>query len=101
VAQLPRDVGEDSAGTQAALNRRAAMLGAWYERLASLLGRPRSGAVSTLASPTFHGHGVEGTPRSPQLIWLSEHLDHLTEHLAELIEPATRVAEIRRRPWWR
>jgi hypothetical protein len=34
-------------------------------------------------------------------VWLCEHLDHLAEHLAELIGPATRVAELRRAPWWR
>jgi uncharacterized membrane protein YccC len=101
VAQLPPDVSEDSAGMRAALGQRAATLEAWYERLASLLGRPRPGPATELAAPAFDGPGVEGTPRSPQLIWLSEHLDHLTEHLAELVQPAARVAEIRRRPWWR
>jgi hypothetical protein len=38
---------------------------------------------------------------SRQAVWLCEHLDHLTEHLGELIEPAAAVAEVRRRPWWR
>jgi hypothetical protein len=52
-------------------------------------------------------HAVVGLPRnehgsasSPHAIWLCEHLDHLTDHLTELIAPATRVAKIRRRPWW-
>jgi hypothetical protein len=34
-------------------------------------------------------------------IWLDEHLDHLSEHLSELVPPARRVAEVRRKPWWR
>jgi hypothetical protein len=32
---------------------------------------------------------------------LCEHLDHLAEHLGELIAPAHRIAELRRAPWWR
>jgi hypothetical protein len=34
-------------------------------------------------------------------VWLCEHLDHLSERLADLIAPAIRVAESRRLPWWR
>lgn len=34
-------------------------------------------------------------------VWLCEHLDHLAEHLDELIQPAFRIAELRRAPWWR
>jgi hypothetical protein len=38
---------------------------------------------------------------SPHLVWLCEHLTHLSEHLGELVAPAVKIAEIRRRPWWR
>jgi hypothetical protein len=34
-------------------------------------------------------------------VWLCEYMDHLAEHLSELVEPATKIAEMRRRPWWR
>ncbi|MBV9943570.1 MAG: hypothetical protein JO262_15700, partial [Solirubrobacterales bacterium] len=34
-------------------------------------------------------------------IWLCEHLNHLAEHLGDLVVPAARVAELRRQPWWR
>jgi hypothetical protein len=34
-------------------------------------------------------------------VWLCEHLDHLAEHLGELLQPAQRIVELRRAPWWR
>jgi uncharacterized membrane protein YccC len=37
----------------------------------------------------------------PQLLWVHEHLQHLSEHAQAITEPATHVAEQRRQPWWR
>src|SRR5262249_12290973 len=37
----------------------------------------------------------------PHLLWVQEHLHHLSESAAMVSEPALRVAEARRRPWWR
>jgi hypothetical protein len=34
-------------------------------------------------------------------MWVNEHLQHITPHLAELVEPAEVVATRRRTPWWR
>ena len=69
----------------------------WYEELAAQVGRP-SRAPSGLSKPRFEGNADAPSRRA---VWLREHLDHLAEHLEELIEPAARVAETRRRPWWR
>ncbi|HEY2770868.1 MAG TPA: FUSC family protein [Solirubrobacteraceae bacterium] len=83
------------------LSRRALMLDGWYGRLAAQLDRPR-GPVRELVAPAFGGaDGLDELDGSRHLIWLRENLDHLTEHLPELVEPAARLAEIRRRPWWR
>lgn len=101
VADLPRE--QNGTGAAAAvLNRRATTLATWYERLAALVDRPDRRTVEPLDAPKFGPAEVVDPASSSQYsIWLCEHLDHLGEHLDELVPPATRVAEIRRRPWWR
>jgi hypothetical protein len=37
----------------------------------------------------------------PHLLWVQEHLHHLSASTRNVNEPALRVAEIRQRPWWR
>jgi len=37
----------------------------------------------------------------PHLLWVQEHLHHLSKSAQTVSEPALRIAEIRRRPWWR
>ena len=99
VAGLPH---LDAAGTDASravLIERTAMLQAWYDNLAAHVDRPRGRAAATLTAPELdHDHNPGG---STQAIWLREHLDHLADHLGELVEPAGKVAAVRRRPWWR
>ena len=41
------------------------------------------------------------TRHHPQLLWVHEHLQHLSSHAQAITEPATHVAEQRRLPWWR
>jgi hypothetical protein len=79
---------------------------AWYQQLALHLSRPGP-QPSPLAKPNLDGRLVEqpsthapGTS-SREAIWLGEHLDHLADNLEALVPPATRLAEIRREPWWR
>jgi uncharacterized membrane protein YccC len=46
--------------------------------------------------------GVGGTVRvRGHLLWVREHLQHLSERAHIIGGPATRVAELRQRPWWR
>ena len=101
VAAMPPVHAHDIAQTRIVLGRRAQLLDAWFDGLADQVGKPRGRAVAALATPTLDGRQVEGASHSRQTIWLCEHLDHLTEHLGELVPPATHLAEIRRRPWWR
>jgi uncharacterized membrane protein YccC len=40
-------------------------------------------------------------PHHPHLLWVHEHLQHLSSHAHAITDPATHVAEQRRLPWWR
>jgi hypothetical protein len=101
IEELPRDamlVGS----AQAALMRRTSTLAAWFDRLADVVGRRSVPPPLTLSPPAFApDEAVATASGSDYGVWLCEHLDHLAEHLAELVAPAIRVAEVRRRPWWR
>ncbi len=99
VAGLPHLDGAGTNASRAVLIERTAMLQAWYDNLAAQVDRPRGRAAATLTAPELdHDHNPAG---STQAIWLCEHLDHLADHLGELVEPAGKVAAVRRRPWWR
>lgn len=37
----------------------------------------------------------------PHLLWVQEHLHHLSISAQTVSDPALRLAEIRQRPWWR
>ena len=41
------------------------------------------------------------TPHHPHLLWVHEHLQHLSSHAYVIADPASHVAEQRRLPWWR
>jgi uncharacterized membrane protein YccC len=40
-------------------------------------------------------------PHHPHLLWVAEHLQHLSSHARVITDPAAHVAEQRRLPWWR
>ncbi len=40
-------------------------------------------------------------PHHPHLLWVAEHLQHLSSHAYVITDPASHVAEQRRLPWWR
>jgi hypothetical protein len=94
-------IGQDAGSARVELGRRADLLTAWYEQLAGHLGRPRGQAAVDLEAPSFGRDKLERASPLHQAVWLNEHLDHLTEHLNELVAPAVHLAEVRRRPWWR
>jgi hypothetical protein len=41
------------------------------------------------------------SPQRPHLLWVAEHLQHLSSHAGAISDPASHVAEQRRLPWWR
>jgi hypothetical protein len=99
VTTLPPDVdGHDDA--HRTLDRRAHALAAWYEQLALALGRPRDPVVEVPPAPSLAAYTVDGATNSNYAVWLCEHLDHLAEHVDDLVAPAARLARLRRIPWW-
>ena len=101
IATLPPEP-QELETVRAPLDRRTAAITAWYERLAGLLEPPRGAARAPLAPLALGPDTVVGEETGSRYgVWLCEHLDHLAEHLEELIAPANEVAALRRRPWWR
>jgi hypothetical protein len=100
IEAMPPVDSDAAAATRIVLGRRAQILDAWFDGLADQVGKPRGRPVAGLASPTLDGR-AQTSAHSRQTVWLCEHLDHLTEHLGELLPAATHLAEIRRLPWWR
>ncbi|MGO9488623.1 MAG: FUSC family protein [Solirubrobacteraceae bacterium] len=101
VADLPQDP-IALAADRGAIRRRTDTLTAWYAQLAELVDRPSGRAPIAIQPPTFGAEDVVSASSGSQYgVWLCEHLDHLAEHLGELVHPAERVAELRRAPWWR
>jgi uncharacterized membrane protein YccC len=103
VADLPGDA--DGIGeAREALEHRATTLASFYEQLAALVSRRhhRTPDARALTAPRLGPVELGADGRCSYYgIWLGEHLEHLGEHLGELAQPAARVAEARRRPWWR
>ncbi len=102
---------------------------AFYERIAVLVGRPVAHEVLIpVTVPAFTGLDGYGSKdvtgetggsdegnaaadedlvriitskHHPHLLWVHEHLQHLSSHAGLITAPATHVAEQRRLPWWR
>ncbi|MTD56416.1 FUSC family protein [Amycolatopsis sp. RM579] len=103
LAGLPSpDVGADP--VRQSLSEQAGQIAAWCDYLGSRLDRTDRGTLPTLAPPSYRdplaGDGVTVADLSCAL-WVSEHLKHLMPRLTELAGPATAVARVRHRPWWR
>jgi hypothetical protein len=88
---------------RAELGQQADQLAAWYDHLASRLDRTDHGNVPLLAPPEFREPTTTDIPKSDlyTALWVSEHLNHITPRLTELVEPAIAIAAQRHRPWWR
>ena len=110
-ACLPLAGSEEYAGAPAcvALHSEATGLAGFYKQVADEVGRAgRSRSLAPVAAPPILGPAV---PRSgttgavgsvhPHVLWVQEHLHHLSQAAQMVIEPAVRVAEARRHPWWR
>jgi hypothetical protein len=84
------------------LSAEAGQLAAWYDDLASRLGRADRGSVPVLSPPEFpEPPSTDGVRNLSCALWVNEHLKHLTPRLAELVGPAEAIAAQRHRPWWR
>ena len=124
-ACLPLAGSDGYAGGPACIGLRfeASDLAGFYGTVADEVGRRRS-AEPTLISPpvvmapamprdasTAGGGAPDGASPHPELpnpqlphphlLWVQEHLHHLSENAQTVSEPALHLAQARRRPWWR
>jgi hypothetical protein len=122
-ACLPLEGSESYAGTPACVSLRAtaAELAGFYGRVADEVGHPGREAPQLLPAPPVTGPAVPrhdgavpsdgepvpgndpGAPHRlhPHLLWVQEHLHHLSYSAQMITEPALHVAQARRQPWWR
>ena len=60
---------------------------------------PRRGSTADASAP--YAVAPELSLLHPHLLWVQEHLHHLSKDAQTVSEPAQHMAEVRRRPWWR
>jgi uncharacterized membrane protein YccC len=91
------------------LTRDSVTLADFYNQLADQVDKPGRGAgsppgvqVPGVASQRLAEPATAGPAHfHPEALWVRDHLIHLGSHSAALIEPARRLAALRRTPWWR
>ena len=99
-------------------------LAGFYDTIAREVGRPAPGPTTVVpplvmppamprdrsATDTSAPAAASNAPAAassepdlphPHLLWVQEHLHHLSKDAQTVGAPAQRIAEIRRRPWWR
>ena len=104
-----RDVGHDADHMSRVIEEHGERLAAWYRELARLLARPRDhdsqaqlGSDLDRLTLTVEGEAVsELSAKRPSQVWVVLHLDHLRQHLPDLVGPVRGVVALRRQPWWR
>lgn len=100
ITTLPRD-GPFPSAARSAVEHRAGTIAGWFEQLAELVGRPGGPVPAAFGAPVFAAADtVLASAGSEYAVWMCENLDHLADHLGDLVEPARSVARARRRPWW-
>jgi uncharacterized membrane protein YccC len=118
-ACLPLMGSDGYAGAPACTGLRieAADLAGFYGTIAQEVSRPSAGpttvspplvmapAMPRQASTADGNAPIEASPElelpHPHLLWVQEHLHHLSKDAQSVSEPAQHLAEVRRRPWWR
>jgi hypothetical protein len=125
-ACLPLEGSDEYAGAPACVGLRSvtAGLAGFYGAVADEVSRPGAGEPQLVPLPAMVGAAMPrhepdgastdgastGAPEGiapahqlphPHLLWVQEHLHHLSVSAQTVREPALHVAEIRQRPWWR
>jgi hypothetical protein len=119
-ACLPIAGSDEYAGAPACtmLQSSVASLAGFYGAVADEVSHPGPGALTPVSPPAVTGpavprHEANGdagtvavTPPAdqlphPHLLWVQEHLHHLSTSAQTVAEPALHMAEVRQRPWWR
>jgi len=100
ISMISRD-GALEGDARAAILTRAATIANWFDRLADVVGSPHGPVPAAPSRPSFGpAETVTAPSASEYAVWMCEHLDHLAEHLGDLIGPARMVAQARRERWW-
>jgi uncharacterized membrane protein YccC len=119
-ARQPLEGTQARVGTRECVRLRtvAAELAGYFDRIADEVGRSGREAPQLLSPPAPTEPAVprqarpegaapeDASPDSPHgshphLLWVQEHLHHLARSAPGISEPALRVAQARRHPWWR
>jgi hypothetical protein len=119
-ACLPMAGSVEYAGAPACvmLQSEVASLAGFYDAIADEVGRPQTGTLAAVTAPAVIGPvmpratngasaaAVATAPPAdqlphPHLLWVQDHLHHLSASAQTVAEPALHVAELRQRPWWR
>jgi uncharacterized membrane protein YccC len=87
----------------------SATLAGFYIQIAGQVDKPGHGTgapadleVPAVASFRLADPATAGPAHfHPEALWVRDHLIHLGSHSAALVEPARRLAALRRTPWWR
>jgi hypothetical protein len=102
----------DDGGLHAALGRQVAGISDIYYRLATRVAKPAHSDHGTPPSgvTALPASGLASAGRPPcggtsayrsDALWVGLHLDHLQAHVPKVTGPAERLAQLRRKPWWR
>ena len=107
------------AARQALEDKVTAGLADFYGAIADEVSRPGSGKLGLVPPPPMVGPAMprhelggdgSGGPEviapayqlpHPHLLWVQEHLHHLSKSAQTVSEPALHMGEVRSRPWWR
>jgi uncharacterized membrane protein YccC len=92
----------DGGAVQRELGGIADRLASWYDGLAAYIGPHATATQSPPDLPVIQPV-AEASPNGNlySTLWVDEHLQHITPHLADLIKPAEHVAAQRASPWWK
>jgi uncharacterized membrane protein YccC len=99
LSNVPRPT-RDSDPARQALIQEATLLAGSFDGFASELGRSSLTAARELAT-AVQGELPPVHPQGGYLLWVRHHLDHIRQHLVDLVEPVAVIAERRTVPWWR
>jgi hypothetical protein len=100
----------DDGGLHAALRRQVTGISDIFRQLASQVAKPAHDDAEPPGSIALPASGLASTARAPcgesiayrsDALWVGLHLDHLEAHLPNVTGPAQRLAQVRRKPWWR
>jgi uncharacterized membrane protein YccC len=92
----------DGGAVQRELGGIADRLASWYDGLAAYIGPHATATPSPPELPVIQPVAA-ASPNGNlySTLWVDEHLQHITPHLADLIKPAEHVAAQRASPWWK